>query len=73
LDCQAGGELDLDRSVATPKSHDYIAAVRRNEDDDRFEFFIAPSQAKFFDSSATLNRYLRALGLEEIGIPTSKT
>ena len=67
LDCTAGGELDLDRSVATPKSHDYIAAIRRR-DDGKFEFSISPVQAKLFDSSAALNDYLRALGLQAIGI-----
>ena len=67
LDCQAGAELDLNRSVATPKNHDFIAAVRR-KDDDKFEIFISPSYTRVFDSNAALNSYLRALGLEEIGI-----
>jgi hypothetical protein len=67
LDCRAGGELDLTRSVATPKSHDYIAAVRRKEDVHRFEFFLTTSSdPRVFDSGAALNGYLRALGLEEI-------
>lgn len=66
LDCQAGGEVDLSRSVATPKNHDFIAAVRRK--DDRLEFFISPSYTRVFDSSAALNSYLKALGLEEISI-----
>lgn len=73
LDCRAGGELDLNRSVATPKNHDFIAAVRRKGDDNRFEFFISPSYTKVFDSNVTLNDYLKAVGLEEIGIPTPKT
>jgi hypothetical protein len=67
LDCRAGGELDLNRSVATPKNHDFIAAVRR-KDDGKFEFFISPSYTKVFDSNAALNDYLRALGVEEIEI-----
>ena len=66
LDCRAGGELDLDRSVATPKNHDFIAAVRRKEDYS-FEFFVAPSShTRVFDTIVTLNEYLKALGLEEI-------
>ena len=68
LDCLAGGELDLNRSLATPKNHDFIASVRRKEDDDRFEFVLSPSCRKVFDSNVALNNYLRALGLEEIGI-----
>ena len=69
LDCEAGAELDLNKSVATPRHHDYIAAVRRN-DDDTFELSIPPSYTKVFDSNAALNDYLKALGLEEIvGIP----
>lgn len=67
LDCLVGAELDLNRSVATPKNHDFIASVRR-KDDDRFELFISESSTKVFDSNAALNDYLGALGLEEIGI-----
>jgi hypothetical protein len=67
LDCRAGGELDLNRSIATPKDHDFIAAVKR-KDDDRFEFFLAPNCTKAFDSDVALNDYLRALGLEQISI-----
>ncbi len=67
LDCLAGAELDLDRSVATRKDHDFIAAVRR-KDDDRFELFVSPSYTRVFDSEASLNGYLRDLGLEEIGV-----
>lgn len=66
LDCLAGGDLDLSRSVTTPKNHDFIAAVRRKND--RIEFFISASQTKIFDSNAALNDYLRAVGLEEISI-----
>ena len=66
LDCQMGGDVDLDRSTATPKSHDFIAAVMRK--DDGLELFIPPSHTKVFDSNATLNGYLKALGVEEIGI-----
>ncbi len=69
LDCRVGGDLDLNRSMATTKNHDFIAAVRRKEDDDRFEFFLPPSYRKVFDSNVAFNDYLRALGLEEIGIP----
>jgi hypothetical protein len=66
LDCRAGGELDLERSIASPRDHDFIAAVRRKEDN-RLEFFISTSsRTKVFDSDAGLNDYLRALGLEEI-------
>jgi hypothetical protein len=71
LDCRAGAELDLNRSVATPKDHDFIAGVRR-KDDDRFEVFISPSRTKVFDSNEALNDYLRAVGLEEIGITPRK-
>ena len=71
LDCRSGAELDLDKAVATPKSHDYIAAVKR-KDGSRFELSIAPSFARVFDSNDALNDYLRALGLEEVGI-TPKT
>ncbi|MDG7000757.1 MAG: hypothetical protein JRN15_16815, partial [Nitrososphaerota archaeon] len=62
----AGAELDLDRSMAISRNHDFIAAVGR-KDDDKFEFFVSPSKTKVFDSAAALNDYLRALGLEEIG------
>jgi nicotinamidase-related amidase len=61
-----GGEVDLNRSVTTPKSHDFIAAVRRK--DDRFELFIPPSYTRVFDSNAALDSYLKALGIEETGI-----
>ena len=67
LDCLAGADLDLNRSVATPKSHDYIAAVRRR-DDGRFELFIPDSYNRVFDSNTALNEYLMALGLKEIAI-----
>lgn len=67
LDCRAGAELDLSSSLATPKNHDFIAAVRR-KDDDRFELFISSSYTRVFDSNAALNDYLRALSLEEIDI-----
>jgi len=72
LDCRAGAELDLSRSVVTRKGHDYIAAVRRKEDN-RFEFFISPSSLgkKVFDSGAALIYYLRALGLEELSAISS--
>lgn len=60
--------LDLNSSVATHKGHDYIAAVRRKEDDGRFEFVIPPSHTKVFDTNTALNDYLRALGLEELTI-----
>jgi len=66
LDCMAGGELDLDRSVSTPKNHDYIAVIRRREDG-KFEFSISPAQTKLFNSNAALNDYLRALGLQAMG------
>lgn len=66
LDCQAGGELDLSRSASKSKEHDFIAAVRRKEDN-RFEFFVSPSYTRMFDSNETLSEYLRALGMEEIG------
>ena len=66
LDCQMGGDVDLNRSVATPKNHDFIAAVMRK--DDKLELFISQSHTKFFDSSEALNSYLKALDLEEIGI-----
>lgn len=67
LDCLAGADLDLNSSLATPKNHDFIAAVRR-KDDDRFELFISDSHRRVFDSNAALNDHLRALGLKEIGI-----
>ena len=67
LDCRAGGDLDLSRSMSTLRNHDFIAAVRR-KDDDSFEFFLSPSYTKVFGSSAALNDYLRALSLEEIAI-----
>jgi hypothetical protein len=69
LDCQVGGEIDLNRSMVTSKNHDFIAAVRRK--DDRLELFISSSYTRVFDSSAELNNYLRALGLEEISITQS--
>lgn len=71
LDCRAGAELDLEKAVATPKSHDYIAAVRR-KDGGRFELSISLSFTRVFDSNDALNDYLRALGLEEVSI-TPKT
>ena len=67
LDCLAGAELDLNRAVATLRNHDFIAAVRR-KDDGRFEFFISSSSTRVFESNEALNQYLRALGLEEIGL-----
>ena len=73
LDCLAGADLDLNSSVATPKNHDFIAAVRR-KDNDRFELFISDSNKRVFDSSEALNDYLLALGLKEIGIsPKSRS
>lgn len=72
LDCLAGAELDLSRSVSTPKSHDYIAAVKRG--DDGLEFSISGSNTKVFHSNTALNDYLRVLGLEELNItPKSQT
>ena len=65
LDCRVGGDLELDRSVATPRNHDFIAAVTRKQDG-RFELIISPSYARVFDSKVALNDYLRALGLEGI-------
>jgi hypothetical protein len=67
LDCQAGGDLDLSRAVATPKNHDFIAAVTRREGG-RLELLVPPSYTKVFDSNAALNDYLRALGLVELSI-----
>lgn len=57
----------MDRSIATPKNHEFIAAIRR-KDDDRFEFYLSPAYTKVFDSTAALNDYLKALGLEKLGI-----
>jgi len=56
--------------VATPKNHDFIAAVKRkNEDDtDKYELSISPSFTRVFNSNAALNDYLTALGLEEIRV-----
>lgn len=67
LDCRAGGDIDLSRSLATPKGHDFIAAVKR-KGDGSIDFFIEPSITKAFDSNEELNEYLRALGMEEISI-----
>jgi hypothetical protein len=67
LDCQKGGEINLDRNEVTPKDHDFIAAIRRN--DGGLELFISSSRTKVFNSNAALNNYLRTLGLEEISLP----
>ena len=66
LDCRAGAELDLSKSVVTAKNHDFIAAVMRKND--RLEFFLSTSQTKVFHSYEALNDYLRALGLEEVSV-----
>lgn len=67
LDCLAGADLDLNRSVATSRNHDFIAAVRRMEDGNGLVFFLSPSSnTKTFESNSALNDYLRAVGLEEI-------
>jgi hypothetical protein len=54
-----------------PKNHDFIAAVRR-KDDDRFELLISPSYKRGFETNAALNEYLRALGLEEFNFSRLK-
>lgn len=61
-----GAELDLSRSVAMAKNHDYIAAITRK--DGKLEFAISASQTKVFHSNSALNDYLKALGLEEVSI-----
>jgi hypothetical protein len=67
LDCRVGGVIDLAESRVEASEHDYIAAVTRRGE--KIELYIPPSYTKVFDSKEALNKYLRALGLEEIDLP----
>jgi hypothetical protein len=67
LDCRFGGILDLEMGRVERGEHDYIAAVTRKGE--KYELHIPPSYLKSFDSKDLLNKYLRALGLEEINLP----
>ena len=67
LDCSVGGVIDLAESKVKTSEHDYIAAVTRRGE--KLELHIPPSYVKIFDSQDSLNKYLRALGLEEINLP----
>ena len=67
LDCKVGGVIDLAESKVKISEHDYIAAVTRRGE--KLELHIPPSYIKIFDSKDSLNKYLRALSLEEINLP----
>lgn len=68
LDCLIGGKINLKEGSVSVKGHDFIASIRRKGR--RLVLTIPPSYTKIFESNEELNRYLKALGLEELTLPT---